>query len=504
MSKTAASQQFRGSRERRPNLMIHVVGITLGVCGVGILVAAAVEAIDRGTEVLSLGLCGIGVSVVGLLLWSSTRVPDQMQALEVFTTVAAAWGAMALAGTLPYLVTDTLPAFDNALFESVSGFTTTGATVLRPIEGVSKGVLFWRATSQWLGGMGVIVLVVAVLPAAGAGGFDLLEAESPGPTGERLGPRVQHTAARLWQLYLGFTLIMTGAYLLGGMSLYDAVAHSFTTVSTGGFSPYNRSLGHFESAYIEWVAVVAMFVAGTSFTLLYRLLTGKVGALYRSAEFRLYTLIVLAASGTLYLTADPATTGHQAIREAFFTVTAITSTTGFATADFGLWEQRSQVLILLLLPIGAMAGSTAGGVKIVRLLAVASFAHRETLRQLHPRLVRPVRVGKDVLDDRVVKKVLGFLILSLACFGGSTLVIALAGADILTSVSAAASLFGNVGPGLGDVGPTSDFLNLPRVGRWVGIGVMALGRLEIYPILLALAAIPQPWRRPWRKLRSGA
>lgn len=478
------------------------MGLSIAVSGVGVLVSGVVEAIDGGGEVVPLLLCGAVITSIGLALRWSTKLPEHIQAIEIFTTVAVAWGALAVFGALPYLVTGTLTSIDDAVFESVSGFTTTGATVLRPIEGVSKGVLFWRSITQWLGGMGVIVLVVAVLPAAGAGGFDLLEAEAPGPAGERLTPRVQQTAARLWLVYLIFTLVMVGLYLGGGMSLYDAFSHSFTTVSTGGFSPYNRSMAHFESAYIEWVAIVAMFLAGTSFTLVYRAVTGRVGPLARSIEFRLYVVVVVLASIAVFITADPNTSGHQAIRDSVFTVTSVVSTTGYATADFGAWDQATQGVILLLLPLGAMAGSTAGGVKMVRLLAVASFAHRETLRQLHPRMVRPIRVGGEVLDDRIVKKVLGFMVLSLASFGGTALIISLSGADLVTAISAAATTFGNVGPGLADVGPTNDFLNLPRLGRWVAVGNMALGRLEIYPILLALASIPQPWRRHWRRFTT--
>ncbi len=490
------------SRPKVASLLGHVVGLSICLAGVGILAAAIVEALRSGPHVLSLGLCGVAVALSGFLLWTFTAIPRRLQTIEVFTTVTAAWMSLALVGALPYLVTGTIDTVDNAVFESISGFTTTGATVLRPIEGTSYGVLFWRSITQWMGGMGVIVLVVAVLPAAGAGGFDLLEAEAPGPTGERLTPRVQHTAARLWIVYVAFTVVLGVAYLLAGMNLYDAVSHSFTTVSTGGFSPYNRSMGHFESAVIEWVAIIAMFLAGTSFTLIYRTLTGKVGSLWRSVEFRLYVTVVVSATVILALTADQTTTGHETWRNAAFTVTSLSSTTGYGTADFGLWSDTAQLVILIMLPLGAMAGSTAGGVKMVRLLAVASFAHRETLRQLHPRLVRPVRVGPDVLDDRVAKKVLGFLILSLAVFGSTSLLLALFGADLLTSLSAAATLFGNVGPGLGAVGPTSDFLELPRWGRIVGVGTMMLGRLEIYPILLALASLPQPWRRHWRRMRS--
>ncbi len=486
-------------RRRYAHLPTHVAGITMAVAGAGLLVSAMVGFLVDDDQAVVLALCGGGALAVGLGVSSITRVPDQIQLRDIFVTVTMAWLALAAAGALPYVATGTLRSPDDAIFEAVSGFTTTGATVLRPIEGTSRGLLFWRAITQWIGGMGVIVLVVAVLPTMGTGGFGLIEAEAPGPAGERLTPRVRHTAARLWGIYIGFTIVLAAAYALAGMNLYDCLAHSFTTVSTGGFSPYNASLGHFESATIEWIAIVAMFFAGGSFTLYLRLLRGQPGPLLTSVEFRLYLFFVVAMSTVLHFTADPTTTGHQSIRDAAFATTSLVSTTGFGTADFAQWSQAAQAIILLALPIGAMAGSTAGGVKLVRVIAVASFAHRATLRQLHPRIIRPVRVGANVLDERTTNKVLGFLVLALASFGGCALIIALTGVDLVTALSASATTFGNVGPGLEQVGPTSDFLTLPRLARWAATGNMLLGRLEIYPILLALAALPQPWRRLRRR-----
>jgi trk system potassium uptake protein TrkH len=465
------------------------------------VVAAVVEALVGGDQILVLTCCGAVTFTVGLGTWIGTKVPERVQLLDIFSTVAGAWLVMSFAGALPYVFTGALSRIDHALFESISGFTTTGATVLRPIEGTSRGLLFWRAITQWVGGVGVIVLVVAVLPTVGAGGFGLLEAESPGPVGERLTPRIRHTTARVWGVYVGFTLAVAVAYGLAGMSLYDAVAHSFTTVSTGGFSPYNASLGHFDSAAIEWIAIVAMFVAGCSLTLIYRTLRGKPFALIGTVEFRLYVTAVLVASLVVYFTAD-AGTGHDAFRNSLFAVVSVLSTTGYATADFGAWSQAAQSVLLLAMPIGAMAGSTAGGVKLVRVLAVSSFAHRATLRQLHPRLIRPVRIGRDVMDEAVANKVLGFLVLALACFGGGALLIIVSGTDMVTGLSASATTFGNVGPGLGAVGPTHDFNNLPAFGLWVSMGNMLFGRLEIYPILLALVALPRPWLRSWRRWRS--
>jgi trk system potassium uptake protein TrkH len=480
----------RSTTDRSEHLVLHIVGLSVAVCGLGILVGAVVDAIDGGPDVLAMSVIGFIATLVGLTTWRLTVVPTRIARLDVFTTVTTAWVAMALVGALPYLLTGTLTSPVDAMFESVSGFTTTGSTVLRPIEDASAGVLFFRAITQWLGGMGVIVLVVAVLPTVGIGGMDLLEAEAPGPTGERLTPRVAQTARRLWGVYVGFTVVMALAYLIAGMSLYDAVAHSLTTVSTGGFSNHSASMAYFESGLIEWLAIVGMFVAGSSFTLIYKLIRGNTAPFLRSAEFRLYALLVIVATIVVFIVSDGVSRDAAGFRESLFTVLAIVTTTGYGLVDFGAWSQAAQAIILILMPMGAMAGSTAGGVKMIRVLAVASVAHRESLRQLHPRMVRPVRIGDAVLDDQLANKVLGFLVLALAAFGGAGLLIALSGSDLITAFSAAATLFGNVGPGLGEVGPTHDFLNISPFARLVGIGAMLLGRLEIYPILLALVALP--------------
>ncbi len=477
------------------SLAAHVTGLTLAVCGAGVILSSVVDALRSGPDWLVLLVTGTIELLVGVVLWRGSRMPHQMRVQDVFTTVTLSWLVLTVGGAIPYMVTGWLTQPDLALFESISGFTTTGATVLRPIEGTSPGILFWRAVTQWIGGMGVIVLVVAVLPTVGSGGMSLLQAEAPGPTGERLTPRVRHTARRLWGVYVGFTVVLAVAYGIAGMNLYDAVSHSFTTVSTGGFSPYNGSLGHFDSAAIEWIAIVAMFLAGGSFTLYFRAMRGNVKPLLQSSEFHLYLVIVTGASLIVFLSNDVEGAFHSRIRDSIFAVTSVVSTTGYGTADFAAWSQSAQSLLLLLMPIGAMAGSTAGGVKLVRVLAVASYAHREALRQLHPRLVRPVRVGGGILPDQIANRVVGFLVLALAVFGGGAMVIAMTGVDIVTAFSAAATSFGNVGPGLGDVGPTSDFLTLPPLARLVTMGQMLLGRLEIYPVILALSFVTL-YRRP--------
>ena len=484
----ARGERFLAER-RRPSLVLNVVGLSVAVVGVGIFVSGIVDFIDGGPDVAALCVTGFITWVLGSVIWRTTVVPGQIRVLDVFTTVTIAWVTIAAVGAIPYLVTGHFTRIDDALFEAMSGFTTTGATVTPDIESTSQGLLFWRSMTQWMGGMGVIVLVVAVLPTVGSGGMSLLEAEAPGPTGERLTPRVRETARRLWGVYIGFTLLMALAYATAGMSVYDAVSHSFTTVSTGGFSPYQGSFGHFESAPLEWICIVGMLLAGGSFTLYWRAIRGNVKPLLRSTEFHVYLLMVGAITMWAFVTASNGGAESTSFRDALFTVTSTVTTTGYVTAEYGLWSQTAQSLLLMALPLGAMAGSTAGGIKILRVMAVSSFAHREALKHLHPRLVRPVRVGNAMLSDEVAGKVVGFLLLALVIFGGGSFAIAATGPDLITSFSASATSLGNVGPGLGALDHTGDFLVIPREGRLVAILQMLLGRLEIYPVILALSVV---------------
>ncbi len=493
-------QQLLAPR-RYPSLVANIVGLTVAVVGIGIAASGVVDAIDGGPDVLVLLATGVVVWAVGTFMWRATMVPKQIRILDVFTTVTLAWIAMAIAGAIPYLLTGHFDRIDDALFESISGFTTTGATVTADIEATSQGLLFWRSTTQWMGGMGVIVLVVAVLPTVGSGGMSLLTAEAPGPTGERLTPRVRETARRLWAVYIGFTLVLAALYASAGMSLYDAVSHSFTTVSTGGFSPYQDSIGAFDSATIEWICIVAMLFAGGSFTLYYRALRRNPKPLLRSSEFRVYLLVVAAI--TLWAFVASGNGGGQAagFRDALFTTTSTVTTTGYVSTEYGLWSDTAQLFLLLAMPIGAMAGSTAGGIKIVRVMAVGSFAHREALRHLHPHLVRPVRVGNGILPDEVARRVVGFVILALAIFGGGAVLISATGPDMITSFSASATAFGNVGPGLGSLDHAGDFLAIPAAGRAIAMVQMLLGRLEIYPVILALSVVTLRLPRALRSRR---
>jgi trk system potassium uptake protein TrkH len=474
--------------------MGHVLGFVVGVSGTGIVVAAIVDFADRGPDGPELLALGLAVATLGLVLWAKTEVPTRFTTATVFATVAVSWLALATVAALPYLVTGTFDRLDNALFEAISGITTTGASVLSPIEGTSKGILLWRSTTQWLGGMGVIVLIVAVLPVFGTGGLALLHAEAPGDENARLDPRVRFTARRLWSLYVWFTAAIAFGYWVTGMSLFDAVNYSFTTISTGGFGTKDSSFVDF-GAGTQWVAIVAMFLSGVSFALYWRALRGKPLVLFRSAEFRAYTCIVVGVTAAAVISNRGASgISHDAIREQTLSVFSIATSTGYTLTDYDLWVPAVKVLLLALMALGAMAGSTSGGLKVIRLVTVVQFARRELQRALHPRLVRPVRVGKQPLDEEIVSRVMGFTMLFLAVILGATMLVAASGADVVTSLSAVATSIGNIGPGLGAVGPTHNFLSLDPAGRGVLMAVMLLGRLELFPLILAFAAVPA-WRR---------
>lgn len=454
------------------------------------IASAIVEAIDGGSEVFSLGAPGLGVGLAGAALWRLTKVPDRLRTSSIFAAVLSSWVALSLAGTIPFVLSGTFARFDDALFEAISGFTTTGATVLRPIEGTSKGILFWRSMTQWYGGIGVVVFAVSVLPFLGVGGMGLLEAEAPGPSSERLAPRLRETAQRLVGIYLGFSTLVAIAYTIFGMSPYDAVVHTFTTVSTGGFNPYNASFAHFESPALEWVAIVAMFIAGGSFALYWRALRGKPLVLFRSTEAKAYALLNFAIAGAAVAwNAGREGLSHELVRQTIFSTFSLSTSTGYVILDYDQWAGAVQLVLVFAMGLGGMAGSTTGGFKVFRLLTVLAYGRRQLYRQLHPRSVDVIRFGRQVIPDQIVNRVVGFFGLFMGLGALATFLVAASGTDPLTAISAVASSIGNVGPGLGDVGPTTDYLNVHPAGRGVLIIVMLAGRLELFPVFLGLVPV---------------
>ncbi|MGH7446620.1 MAG: TrkH family potassium uptake protein, partial [Longimicrobiales bacterium] len=346
-------------------------------------------------------------AAAGLAARRRTHIPAALSIQEAFATVTFSWTAVAIVGALPYLLSGTIPAPTAALFESMSGFTTTGSTVLADIEAVAPGILLWRSTTQWLGGMGFIVLGVAILPYLGIGGMQLFRLEAPGPTTDRLRPRIRETAKLLWMVYAVLTAVLAALYGLGGMPFLDAVNHALTTMPTGGFSTRNASMGAFPPA-IQWIAILFMYLAGTSFTLHYRTLGRGPRAYWRDTEWRLYTGIILAASIVVaLLIGESGAPPGQVIREATFQVVSIFTTTGYATADYAVWVPAAQIALFLLFFLGGMAGSTAGGMKMIRVLLVLKHAWLEIRKQLHPRAVFVPKVGGRVVHEHIMLNVLG-------------------------------------------------------------------------------------------------
>jgi trk system potassium uptake protein TrkH len=483
--------------ERRAHLSLgdvtHLVGTVLLGVSAALVVSALVGALLGDGSFVPLALSAAVAAAVGGLARHLTHVPEDLNFREAFVVVTFSWTAVALIGSLPYLFSGAIAEPAAAIFESTSGFTTTGSTVLADIEAVAPGILFWRSVTQWLGGMGFIVLGVAVLPFLGVGGMQLFRLEAPGPTADRLRPRIQDTAKLLWAVYVALTLILVVLFTLGGMSIFEAVNHALTTMPTGGFSTRNTSMAAF-SPYIQWVAIVFMYLAGTSFTLHYRILGVGPKAYWRDPEWRLYTGIILA--GTLLIAlmiADAGVPLEQTLRDAAFQVVAVVTTTGYGTADFVLWIPAAQVTLFLLFFLGGMAGSTAGGMKMIRVLLVLKQAWLEIRKQLHPRAVFVPKVGRKAVREHVMLNVLGFMLIYMMLFGLGTFAMASLGLSLPAAAGAAATAISNVGPGLAELGPTANFGPLPWQGDLMLSFLMLVGRLEIYTVLLLFH--PGLWRR---------
>ena len=434
---------------------------------------------------------------VALATFRFTRLQGDITSREGFAIVTFAWAGAALFGSLPFLLTGTIDGVVPALFESMSGFTTTGATVFGDIESLPHGILFWRSFTHWLGGMGIIVLAIAILPYLGVGGMQLFKAEVPGPTPERLRPRITQTAKLLWYVYLGLTVLETLLLMLGGMDLFDASTHTFATLATGGFSTKNTSIAHFQSPYIHYVIILFMYLAGVNFALHFRAVSGHLDY-FKDHEWRFFTTLLLGAAGVLTVLnlaggSYPLTGGgvEEALRDGLFQATAIGTTTGFVTADYELWVPAAQMIIFILFFTGGMAGSTGGSVKSVRVLLLIKQTGMQLRKHLHPKAVLLARVGKRAVKEDVLANVLGFVILYVLLFLAGALTLALLGVDFLTSVGASAVTVGNIGPGLGNVGPTDNYGWMSNGALGVMSFLMLVGRLEIYTVLLLFH--PETW-----------
>ena len=474
----------------------NVVGLLQVFVAVAMLLAAAFALGYRDGDALGI-LLAAGVTLLcgaGTYGLTKVRGEHEFTSREGFAIVTSAWAMAGVFGSLPFLLTGAIESVPAAVFESMSGFTTTGATVFGDIEALPHGILFWRSLTHWLGGMGIIVLVIAILPYLGVGGMQLFRAEVPGPTPERLGPRITQTAKLLWLVYFGLTVGQAVLYVLGGMDPFDAVNHSFSTLATGGFSTKNASIAAYESAYIQWVTIAFMYLAGVNFSLHFKAATGRPGY-FRDQEWRFFTLVILAAT-SLITAANLASRNYgsieRAIRDAAFQATSITSTTGFVSADYELWIPGSQMVLFALFFVGGMAGSTGGGIKTVRVMLLIKQTANELRRHLHPRAVLVTRIGRQPVKEDVLANVVGFVILYLLLCLVGALLMGIMGSDPLTAISASLATVGNIGPGFGQVGAVDNYGWMSGTELSLLSFLMLAGRLEIYTVLLLFH--PETWK----------
>lgn len=474
---------------------IRILGILLIIEGFFMWLSIPIALIYKENDSLHFLLSGAITSAVGFLAYFSTRKAHlQVTKRDGFVIVTSGWLAFSFFGTLPFLITGAIPDFTNAFFETISGFTTTGASILNNIEELSHGVLFWRSLTQWLGGMGIIVLTLVILPVLGIGGMQLFAAEVPGPTPDKLHPRVKETAKRLWSIYL----IFTGAEILllwiGPMDLFDAICHAFTTMATGGYSTKQASIAHWDSAYIHYIIVLFMFLAGTNFTLSYFGFHFQFKKIFKNEEIKYYLgfivlFSVLIAIGLL-VTSNKGV--EESFRDSLFQVVSIITTTGYITDDYLRWKPVLIMLIFLLMFVGGSAGSTGGGPKVMRIMILFKNSTQELKRLIHPNAVIPVRMNKVAVSYEVVANVLAFLAFYVVIALLSIVVMLLIGNDFATSIGSVVATLGNIGPGIGAVGPAANFNEIAVSGKWFLSFLMLVGRLELFTVIVLFS--PAFWK----------
>ena len=489
-------------------IIFHFLGLLILFNGGFMLLSALISLIYKDGVTIQIFLAGITTLIAGLLAMVFTRRHNkEMNKREGYIVVAFGWIIMSLSGTLPYVFTESIPNFTNAFFETMSGYTTTGASILNDIESVPKGILFWRSLTHWIGGMGIIVLAIAILPLLGIGGMQLFAAEAPGPSADKLHPRITDTAKRLWLIYFGYTAAETLLLSIAGMSFFDAINHALCTLSTGGFSTKNASVAYWNGhPIIQYIIILFMFLAGTNFVLSYFAFKGKIQKIIHDEEFKLYfkfiIIFTVIAALIIYFRADVSTSSinhpmvlgkaESAFRHSLFQVIAIITTTGFVTADYTLWTPFLVVFFFGLMFLGGSAGSTAGGVKVVRHLILIKNGFMEFKRTLHPNAILPVRYNKRAISGDIVFNILGFFILYMLSFIIGALVFSMFQIDFKSSIGLAASTLGNVGPALGDFGPVNNYAALPPLAQWWASFLMLIGRLELFTVLILLT--PFFWR----------
>ena len=476
-------------------IILQILGFLLIIEGLFMFTGIPFSIYYCNYKCLSLLYSGLITLSTGGVIWFITRKANRaIGKREGYIIVSVAWVVISLFGTLPYLISGAIPSFTDAYFETISGFTTTGASILTDIEIVPKGLLFWRALTHWIGGMGIIVLSVAILPLLGIGGMQLFVAEMPGITPDKLHPRITQTAKRLWGIYLLLTAIETVLLMFGGMDLFDSLCHSFATMATGGFSTKNASVADF-SPYIQYVIIVFMILAGTNFTLHYLGLHGKLREIWRNEEYRYYILFTLGFSVVLgvIIFYEGSLSMEQSIRDALFQVVSIVTTTGFVTSDYLSWPGQSWIFLFLLLFVGGSAGSTGGGIKIARQILLLKNSALEFKRMIHPQAVIPVRFNGRAVAPEIIHLVMAFFLFYILTFFAGTFILTLMGLSFDTAIGATIATLGNIGPGIGGVGPVENYSFLPDAAKWISSFLMLLGRLELFTVIILFS--PSFWKK---------
>lgn len=473
------------------------------------LLAAVVSGIYEDGATLSITLASVSTMFAGVFAMFYTRGHrKEVKQKEGYIIVTFGWIVMSISGMLPYVFSGAIPNITNAFFETISGYTTTGASVVNDIEALPEGILFWRSLTHWIGGMGIIVLAIAILPLLGIGGMQLFAAEAPGPSSDKLHPRITDTAKRLWLIYFGYTVAETVLLKLAGMSFFDAINHALATLSTGGFSTKNASLAHWnDQPLIQYIVILFMFLAGTNFVMSYFAFKGKVQKVIKDEEFKFYALFIISSTIlvalVIYFKANitELTPGYPMVfgkvessfRHALFQVIAIVTTTGFVSADFTAWTPFLAVFFFGLFFVGGSAGSTSGGIKVIRHLLIIKNGVLEFKRTLHTNAIIPVRYNNKTVKENIVYNIIAFFVLYMLLFIIGALVLGSLGLDFESAIGGAASSLGNVGPALGSLNPVSNFNGLPVLAKWWCGFLMLAGRLELFTVLILLT--PYFWKR---------
>ncbi len=491
-------------------IIISFLGLTSMLNGLFMLFAFPFSWHHQEDAQWGILFAGIITMALGFFMWFFNRnAPKNLQKKEGYIIVTFGWLILSLTGTLPYLLSGAIPDFTNAFFETLSGYSTTGSSILIDIEAMPKGILFWRSATHWIGGMGIIVLTIAILPLLGIGGMQLFMAEAPGPSADKMHPRITETAKRLWLIYFSLTIAEFLLLKIAGMDWFDAINHAMSTLSTGGFSTKNANVAYWNHMpMVQYIITFFMFVAGTNFIITYFVFKGKFQRILKNEEFKWYffgslfliivltTIILNFQDPTLQTTINhpkPFGETESAIRHAAFQIIAIFTTTGFVSADFTMWNSFATMFIFALFFIGGSAGSTAGGVKIVRHITMIKSSLLELKKLLHPSAIIPIRYGGKAINHNIVFNILSFFVLYMLIFILGSVFFTFLGLDFTSAIGITASSLGNIGPALGSVSPTNNFAHLSAGAKWFSAFLMLIGRLELFTVLILFT--PYFWKK---------